>query len=210
MGDSIRVLIADDHPLFREGVAHLLNAEPDFEVVGQVSDGEEALALAQELVPDVILLDIAMPGRGGLAAASQIAEVCPATRVVMLTVSEHEDDLLAAFKAGARAYVLKGVSAHELSRVLRTVAAGEVYVSPSLAARILVEHTHFSPPDQLNRLTERERDVLGLLAEGLTNREIGARLHLGEKTIKGYMSNVLQKLHVRSRVEAALLAARNR
>lgn len=210
MGDSIRVVIADDHPLFREGVAHLLNAEPDFDVVGQVSDGEEALALVQEQMPDVILLDIAMPRGGGLAAASRIAEICPATRVVILTVSEHEDDLLAAFKAGARAYVLKGVSAHELSRVLRTVAAGEVYVSPSLAASILVEHTHFSPPEPLNQLTERERDVLSLLSEGLTNREIGARLHLGEKTIKGYMSNVLQKLQVRSRVEAALLAARDR
>ena len=210
MSESIRVLIADDHPLFREGVAHSLNAEPNFEVVGQVSDGEKALALVQELVPDIILLDIGMPGQGGLEAASRIAEVCPATFIVMLTVSEHEDDLLAAFKAGARAYVLKGVSANELSRVLRTVAAGEVYVSPSLAARILVEHTHFSPPDPLDQLTERERDVLRLLAEGLTNREIGERLHLGEKTIKGYMSNVLQKLHVRSRVEAALLGARVR
>lgn len=209
MSEAIRVLIADDHPLFREGVAHSLAAEPDFEVVGEVADGVQALALAQELVPDVVLLDIAMPGPGGLAAARQIAASCPATRIVMLTVSEHEDDLLAAFKAGARAYVLKGVSARELSRVVRAVVAGDVYVSPSLAARILVEHQHGGTPDPLEQLTVRERDVLMLLAEGLTNREIGARLHLAEKTIKGYMSNVLQKLHVRSRVEAALVATRD-
>jgi len=210
VSEAIRVLIVDDHPLFREGVAHSLAAEPDFDVVGQVADGDHALALVQELVPDVVLLDIAMPGRGGLVAAGQIAAACPATRIVMLTVSEHEDDLLAAFKAGARAYVLKGVSARELSRVLRAVVAGDVYVSPSLAARILVEHQHSGPPDPVEQLTVREREVLMLLAEGLTNREIGARLHLAEKTIKGYMSNVLQKLHVRSRVEAALLAARDR
>ncbi|MBI4083912.1 MAG: response regulator transcription factor [Candidatus Lambdaproteobacteria bacterium] len=211
MSDSIRVLIADDHPLFREGVAHSLASEPDFEVVGQVSGGEAALELARELVPDVVLLDITMPGQGGLVAAGRIAAACPATRIVMLTVSQHEDDLLEAFKAGARAYVLKGVSVRELFRVLRAVVAGEVYVAPSLAARILVEHTHFSPPpDPLDQLTEREREVLMLLAEGLSNRQIGARLHLAEKTIKGYMSNVLQKLHVRSRVEAALLTARER
>ena len=210
MTDTIRVLIADDHPLFREGVAHSLAVEPNFEVVAQVSDGEEALALARDLVPDVVLLDITMPGQGGIAAASQIAAACPATRIVMLTVSEHEDDLLSAFKAGARAYVLKGASARELLGVLRAVAGGEVYVSPSLAAGILVEHTHGGPPDPLEQLTERERQVFMLLAEGLTNREIGARLHLAEKTVKGYMSNVLQKLQLRSRVEAALLAARDR
>jgi len=206
--EPVRVLIADDHPLFREGVAHSLAAETGLTVVGQAASGEEALRLARDLLPDVALLDIAMPGSGGLAASSEIAIACPATKVVMLTVSEHQDDLLAAFKAGARGYVLKGVSARELANIIRAVADGEVYVSPSLAAGVLVELTRNRPPDPLNELTEREREILRLVAEGLTNREIGERLHLAEKTVKHYMTNVLGKLHVRSRVEAALLAVR--
>ncbi len=210
MSEPIRVLIADDHPLFRDGVAHSLASEPDMTVVGQAANGEEALRLARDLLPDVLLLDIAMPGKGGLAAAAAIAAACPAAKIVMLTVSEHEDDLLAAFKAGARGYVLKGVSARELANVVRTVAAGEVYVSPALAAGMLVELAHGRPPDPLSELTEREREILRLVAEGLTNREIGERLHLAEKTVKHYMTNVLGKLHVRSRVEAALLAARGK
>jgi len=155
----------------------------------------------------VALLDITMPGKGGIAAAAEIAIACPVTKIIMLTVSENEDDLLAAFKAGARGYLLKGVSARELANVTRSVASGEVYVSPSLAAGMLVELTR-RPPDPLDELSQREREILQLVAEGLTNREIGERLHLAEKTVKHYMTNVLGKLHVRSRVEAALLAAR--
>jgi DNA-binding NarL/FixJ family response regulator len=208
MSESIRVLLADDHPLFRDGVTHSLDGEPDITLVGQAASGEEALRLARDLLPDVVLLDITMPGKGGLVAATEIAAACPATKIVMLTVSEHEDDLLAAFKAGARGYVLKGVSARELANVVRAVASGEVYVSPSLAAGMLVELTRGRPPDPLNELTEREREILRLVSDGLTNREIGERLYLAEKTVKHYMTNVLGKLHVRSRVEAALLAAR--
>lgn len=208
MSESLRVLIADDHPLFREGVAHSLADEPDMMVVGQAATGEEALRLARDLLPDVTLLDITMPGQGGLATAAQVAAACPATKIIMLTVSEHEDDLLAAFKAGARGYVLKGVSARELANILRAVAGGEVYVTPALAAGMLMELTRSRPPDPLSELTEREREVLQLVAEGLTNREIGERLHLAEKTVKHHMTNVLGKLHVRSRVEAALIASR--
>ena len=203
----IRILIADDHPLFREGVAHSLNNESDITVIGEAASGEEAVRLARDLLPDVALLDITMPGKGGIAAAAEIAMACPVTKIVMLTVSENEDDLLAAFKAGARGYLLKGVSARELANVTRSVASGEVYVSPSLAAGMLVELTR-RPPDPLDELSEREREILQLVAEGLTNREIGERLHLAEKTVKHYMTNVLSKLHVRSRVKAALLAAR--
>lgn len=215
MRDKIRVVVVDDHPLFRDGVAHTLQAEPDMEVVGQGATAEDALRLAQDLLPDIILLDITMPG-GGLKAVQAIAAACPVTRIVMLTVSEEEDDVLAAFKAGARAYILKGVSARELVSILRTVSAGEVYVTPTLAASLLLEMTGTLPkphlsrsgllPDPLDELTERELQILELVAAGCTNKEIGQRLSLSEKTVKHYMTNILQKLHVRNRVEAALLA----
>ncbi len=208
MTEPIRILVADDHPLFREGVVHSLASEPDFAVVGQAVSGEEALRLARDLLPDVLLLDIAMPGWGGLVTAEKITTACPATKIVMLTVFEDEDKLLAAFKAGARGYVLKGVSARELANVVRTAASGEVYVSPSLAAGILVALTRGRPADPLEELTGRESEILTLVGQGLTNREIGDRVHLSEKTIKHYITNILEKLQVRSRVEAALVAAR--
>lgn len=210
MSEPIRVLVADDHPLFREGVVHSLATEPDIAVVGQAASGEEALDLARDLLPDVVLLDVAMPGWGGLATARKLATACPASKVIMLTVVEDEDKLLDAFAAGARGYVLKGVSARDLAAVVRSVDRGEVYVSPSLAAGILVALTHGRPADPLGELTEKERDILKLVGEGLTNREIGERIHLSEKTIKHYITNILQKLQVRSRVEAALLAARSK
>lgn len=208
MSDPIHILVADDHPLFREGVVHSLESEPDFAVIGQATSGEEALSLSRDLLPDIVLLDIGMPGWGGLMTAEKITTACPATRIVMLTVFEDEDKMLAAFKAGARGYVLKGVSARELGSVVRAIAKGEVYVSPSLAAGILVTLTRSRPTDPLEELTEREREILKQVGQGLTNREIGNRLHLSEKTIKHYITNILQKLQVRSRVEAALMAAR--
>jgi len=209
MADTIRILVADDHPLFREGVVHSLAAESDFTVIGEAASGEDALRMARDLRPDIVMLDISMPGWGGIQAAAKIATDCPATRIVMLTVVEDEDKLLASFKAGARAYVLKGVSAHELAKVVRSVALGEVYVTPSLAAGILLTLSrNQSPQDPLQALSERESEILKLVGRGLTNREIGERLHLAEKTIKHYITNILEKLHVRSRVEAATLAVR--
>lgn len=209
MSEPIRLLVVDDHPLFRQGVVASLSAEPDLTVVGEAGSGEEAQKLAGDLLPDVLLMDITMPGAGGIAAARQINASWPVVRIIMLTVSEDQDNLMAALKAGARGYVLKGVSARELANAVRTVAGGDVYISPSLAGGILFEMTQSQPNDLIGSLTEREKEILTLVAEGLTNREIGEKLHLAEKTIKHYMTNVLQKLQVRSRVEAALLAQKH-
>jgi len=206
MNEAIRVAVADDHPMFRAGVVMSLREEADIEVIGEAADAATALELARAELPDVIILDIGMPG-GGLTAAHQIASACPATRIVMLTVSEDEDDLLAAVKSGASGYVLKGAGASELASVIRSVHAGEVYVAPALAWGMLreLQTPRTSPYDEL---TDREREVLELVAEGLSNQEVAHRLGLAEKTIKHYMTNILGKLQVRSRVEAALLVAR--
>jgi DNA-binding NarL/FixJ family response regulator len=206
MTDRIRVVVADDHPMFRAGVVASLESADDIEVVEQASDAASAVAAARRHLPDVVLLDVAMPG-GGLVAARDIATACPASRVVMLTVSEDEDDLLAAMKSGASGYVLKGAGATELIGVIRSVCAGEVYVAPALAWGLLRE---MSQPRRgpFDELTPREREVLELVGAGLSNQEIGDRLSLSEKTIKHYMTNILGKLQVRSRVEAALLAYR--
>jgi two-component system nitrate/nitrite response regulator NarL len=210
VADSIRLIVADDHPLFRGGVVSSLRTIEGIDIVGEAEDADGALHLAREHLPDVALLDITMPPlpAGGLQAARDITTACPATKIVMLTVSEDEDDLLAAMKAGAFGYVLKGVAARELVSVLRSVARGEVYVAPSLAGTLLREMTRPRRVDPLAELTTRERDVLELVAGGLGNQEIGQRLGLAEKTIKHYMTNILQKLQVRSRVEAALLASK--
>ena len=208
MAERIRTLVADDHPLFREGVVRSLDSESDFDVVAEASMGEEAVALSAELVPDLVMMDLAMPGIGGISAAERISAASPATGILILTVSEDADDLLEALKAGARGYVLKGVSGDGLLHAARVVSDGEVYVTPTMANRILHEMTHEVALDPFEQLSAREAEILELVGEGLTNREIGERLFLAEKTVKHYMTNVLQKLHVRSRVEAALLAQR--
>ena len=209
MPSPIRILVADDHPLFREGVAHSLGAEPDFEVVAQAGSAEEAVELAHRLRPDMVLLDVTMPRMGGIVAAGKIAADAPEVRIMMLTVSENQENLLAALKSGAHGYVLKGVSASELRAITRRVADGESYVTPALAAELLTELSRPYPPDLLAELTAREVDVLKLLSQGLTNREIGEAMCLAEKTVKHYMTSILQKLHVRSRTEAALIAVQH-
>lgn len=209
MSNTIDILVVDDHPLFRQGVVNSLEMVPDFKVVGETSSGEDALTLALRLMPDVVLLDVSMPGWNGIVTAEKIALACPATAIVMLTAADDKDKLLAALKAGARGYVLKGVSAKELADVVRSACAGEVYVSPSIAAEMLVSLTKGKAPDPLQELTDREREILELIGNGLTNREIGDKIFLSEKTIKHYVTNILQKLQVRSRVEAALLATRH-
>lgn len=212
--NKLHVVIVDDHALFRESLATLLRAEPDIDVVGLGGTADEAVRLARDLLPDIILLDLDMPG-DGLSAAKTIAEELPVTRIVVLTASEEDDHLIAALKTGARAYILKGVAARELLRILRSVAAGESYVPPALAASLLLEmheagrQSAKQPENPLNDLTERERQILEGMASGLSNKEIGQKLFLSEKTVKHYITNILQKLQVRNRVEAALLAQKN-
>ena len=210
MSDKINIVIADDHTLFREGLAGIISRTEDFEVVGQAGTTQEAVQLARDLLPDIILLDIDMPG-GGLEAARIVAEELPVTRIVVLTSSEEDDHLIGALKIGARAYILKGVAARELIRILRAVWAGESYVPPILAASLLLEMREAGSQQKqstspLDELTPRERQILEGLAAGLSNKEIGEQLFLSEKTVKHYMTNILQKLQVRNRVEAALLA----
>ncbi len=206
MDNTIRILLADDHPLFREGVAYSLGSEPDFEIIAQAGNGEEAVELANRMHPDIVLLDVSMTGMGGIAAASKIGASTPGVRIMMLTVSENRENLMAALKAGAHGYVLKGVSASELRTITRRVAGGEAYVTPALAADMLTELSNPHPLDSFSELTEREAKILELLSQGLTNREIGEQLYIAEKTVKHYMTSILQKLHVRSRTEAALIA----
>ena len=215
MTEKIRIVVVDDHPLFRDGVVRTLEADPGFEIVGQGATAKEAIQLTKQELPELLLLDLDIPG-GGLSAAEAVAAACPVTKVVMLTVSEDEENLAAALKAGARAYILKGVGGRELIRILNSVREGEVYVNPTLATSILFEMTQTNSkgrrsddPEDEDELTARELQIVEQLAGGKSNKEIGEALVLSEKTVKHYMTNILQKLHVRSRVEVALKAQRS-
>ena len=206
MSTSIRIAIVDDHPLFREGVARSLGEIGGFELVGEGANAEDAERLARASTPDILLLDISMPG-GGLNALAGILSAIPDQKIVMLTVSETNADVAQALKAGARGYVLKGVGSKALAEILRDVANGQSYVSPSLSARLLSDllQPTGSKPDPLAQLTGREAEILKLVGEGLSNKEVAARLSLQEKTVKHHMTRVLAKLNVRNRTEAALL-----
>lgn len=208
MATIVRVVVVDDHPLFRQGVMFTLSRQPEIEIVGEGENGRQAIELATLLRPDVMLLDITMPELDGLHAAAEVKRASPTTRILMLTASEEGDDLLAAMKAGAQGYVVKGAGAGEIVQAVMAAARGEAYITPRMAGSLLREMTQKPADDQFANLTERERQVLDLVAQGLSNKEVGARLHLAEKTVKHYLTAVMQKLHVRSRVEAALLAQR--
>ncbi len=214
MSEPVTIVVVDDHPLFREGVVRTLGEEADFEVLAEGGSAEEAVNLAREHLPDVILLDVSMPG-GGLEAARAIAAACPVVRVAMLTVAEDEEIVYEALKAGARGYVLKGVAGEELKRVIRDIHAGDAYITPSLATTLLLDADRRARKasvrpgaELLEELTARERDILTELANGASNKQIAHRLGLSEKTVKHHMTNILQKLQVRNRVEAALIAQR--
>ena len=212
MRELLRVAVVDDHPLMRAGIIRTLESDGEIEIVGEGASAADALKVAQETLPDIILVDISMPG-GGINAAKAITSACPVVKVVILTVSEDEETVSAALAAGATGYILKGVSGPELLRTLELIKDGASYVSPSLAARLLSDtkskksgESATEDPDPLSLLTAREEQILGFVSQGMKNREIGDELNLSEKTVKHYMTNILQKLQVRNRVTAALLA----
>lgn len=209
MSDVIRLVLADDHPIYRDGLVRSLADAGGIEIVGVARDGEDAAAMVARARPDVVLLDISMPKGGGIGALARIMQMEAPPKVAMLTASEQDEDLMQAIKLGALGYILKGVGAEELADLVRELAAGRSYVSPGLAGRLLVAMRRpqtAPPPNPLDDLSRREEDILKLVAQGKSNREVGEALEIQEKTVKHYMTSILQKLQVRNRVEAAMLA----
>jgi DNA-binding NarL/FixJ family response regulator len=208
------ILIVDDHVLFREGLCNIIIHWDDFEVVGEAENGEEAIQKTRDLLPDIILMDIGMPVMNGIQATRQIYRVYPTTRIVILTVSEEEENLMEAIKSGAKGYVLKNTPARRLHDQLRSVLRGEAALSGIMAEKILQEFNRprgFTSSDEavtIESLTDREQEVLQLVVEGLTNLEIGERLTISENTVKKYIHNILEKLHLNNRVEAAIYAVK--
>ncbi len=208
MSLPIRIVIADDHAVVREGLRAFLGLQDDLEVVAEASDGAEAADAVERLRPDVALVDLVMPGVDGLGAIERIRERAPETRIVVLTSFTDDSRLFAALEAGASGYLLKDVQPAELAQAIRTVAAGEALLDPALTARLLRRVAESGRPPDHADLTSRELDVLRLLGRGLSNRQIAAELVLSEKTVKTHVSSILHKLHVADRTQAALYAVR--
>lgn len=208
--ESIRVLIADDNPSFRQGLSALLLSASDLEVVGEATDGDKAIALAAELQPDVIMMDLDMPGTGGIGATRQILRTSPHISVVVVTMYEDDDLVFAALQAGARGYLLKGASKAEILRAIRAVTSGEAIFGPTIAKRLMnyfaTPRPSAAPPEAFPELTEREREILTLVAEHQTNPEIARRLHLSQKTVRNHVSNIFAKLQVADRAQAIIRA----
>lgn len=206
------ILVADDHLLFREGMCSLIRRWPDFEVVGEAANGVEAVKLALELRPDIVLMDITMPELNGIEAASQIARQLPRTRIVMLTMAENPELLFQALKNGAHGYVLKDMPSRRLHDQLRGVLRGESPLSGTMVTKMMNsfkdDESAEKPVVDTEPLTPREQQVLELVVDGKTNAEIAALLFISENTVKKYLSSVLQKFHLSSRVEAAVYAVR--
>ncbi|TML38658.1 MAG: response regulator transcription factor [Actinobacteria bacterium] len=212
--EVIRVLIADDQALFRRGLYVVLGTEDGIEVVGEAENGEEAVAKSEELAPDVVLMDVRMPKVNGIDAARTIRGIAPTTKILMLTVSDEEDDLYEAIKAGANGYLLKEISVEEVAEAIRAVVQGQSLISPSMASKLLTEfNTLVKKAEEKQQfpapaLTSRELEVLRLVAKGMSNREIADQLYISENTVKNHVRNILEKLHLHSRMQAVMYAVR--
>jgi DNA-binding NarL/FixJ family response regulator len=207
--DNIRILIADDHPLFRDGMHGLLDSVPDTEVVGEAATGDEAIALAASLQPDVILMDIKMPGINGIQATREIVHTSPHIGILVVTMLEDDDSVFAAMRAGACGYLLKGANQAEILRAIRAVANGEAIFGPSIARRLLgffAATRRTVPPRIFPELTEREGEILALIADGRSNEEIAEQLSLSLKTVRNHVSNIFSKLQVADRAQAVIRA----
>ncbi|MDE0804583.1 MAG: response regulator transcription factor [Acidimicrobiales bacterium] len=214
--DPIRVMICDDHALFRRGLIMVLEAEDDIEVVGEAEDGRDAVERVADIVPDVVLMDVRMPEIDGIEATRLIADEAPSAKILMLTVSDEENDLYEAIKAGATGYLLKEISIEEVASAVRAVVSGQSLISPSMASKLLTEFTNLAKrADERTsvptpRLTERELEVLRLVAQGMSNREIAGELYISENTVKNHVRNILEKLHLHTRMEAVMYAVREK
>ncbi len=214
--EAIRVLIVDDHALFRRGLQMVLEGETDIDVVGEASDGHEAVERAESTTPDVVLMDVRMPKRTGIEATRAIKDTLPSTKILMLTISDEEADLYEAIKAGASGYLLKEISIEEVADAVRAVHAGQSLISPSMASKLLSEFaTMVKRTDERQsylapRLTARELEVLKLVAHGASNRDVARELVISENTVKNHVRNILEKLHLHSRMEAVVYAVREK
>jgi two-component system NarL family response regulator len=214
--DPIRVLIVDDHALFRRGLEMVLAEEADIELAGEASDGAEAVEKAGEALPDVVLMDIRMPRSSGIEACRAMKEIVPSTKIVMLTISDEEEDLFEAIRAGASGYLLKDIPYDEVADVVRAVHGGQSLINPSMAAKLLTEFAALAKRDESERaeqvpaprLTDREIEVLKLVARGMNNRDIAKELFISENTVKNHVRNILEKLQIHSRMEAVMIAVR--
>lgn len=210
MSGAIRIAVIDDHPMFREGAGQSLACVDGIEVIGEGASAADALRVAEELRPDVMLLDISLPG-GGVEAAANIARACPSVRIIMLTASENEHDVSSALQAGARGYILKGSSGDEVVATVRAIARGDSYVAPNLAARLLIKQgKRIGTIVERNAhdLTSREEEIFALVSRGMSNKEVARCRKCTERSVKHHMTNIMRKLHVRNRVEAALKFSR--
>jgi len=212
--DVVRVLVVDDHALFRHGLLHVLRSASDLAVVGEARDGMEAIEQAAELQPDVVLMDVRMPTMNGIEATRAIRSDFPSTQIIMLTVSDEEGDLYESVKNGASGYLLKDSSIDEVAQAVRVVAEGQSLISPSMAVKLIDEFKEMARTDREQvptpRLTERELEVLRLVAKGMNNRDAARELFISENTVKNHVRNILEKLQLHSRMEAVMYAVREK